>query len=95
MSFTSIPKKIDFSGLFVIGSTEVRSNANVYTAEKDESHPSLFYHIFEDDQNFGHMPVFALSFLESRPSSIRSPAVLGLLPASEDSGLGNFITNGT
>ena len=65
-----------------------------YSAEKDETHPSLFYHIFEDDRNFGHVPVFALSFCETRPSSIRSPSVLGLLPASEDSGLGNFITNG-
>lgn len=80
-------------GLRSLRSTEVRSNANVYTAEKDESHPSLFYHIFEDDQNFGHMPVFALSFLESRPSSIRSPAVLGLLPANENSGLDTFIPN--
>lgn len=66
---------------------------------KDPSHPSLFYHLFLSPESTSK-PVFALSFLESRPPSVRSQTVLGWLPAvaeggEDESGLNDFEENST
>ncbi|KAL5478341.1 hypothetical protein ACEPAI_2525 [Sanghuangporus weigelae] len=69
-----------------------------YDPLKDDSHPSLYYHLFEDDELLN--PVFALSFLEEKPKSARSKVVLGWLPAlfssdteSGENGLNDFRQN--
>ncbi|KAL5514810.1 hypothetical protein ACEPAG_2126 [Sanghuangporus baumii] len=83
--------------------TQVRSYTSdatqtQYDPLKDDSHPSLYYHLFEDDELLN--PVFALSFLEEKPKSARSKVVLGWLPAlfssdteSGENGLNDFRQN--
>ena len=76
-----------------------KANRAQHVVVKDDSHPSLFYHLFDDDELLH--PVFALTFTEQRPGSARSNVVLGWLPAlapsdSEDAGngLNDFKQNG-
>lgn len=54
-----------------------------YAPIKDDSHPSLFYHFFDDeDAMVAGGPAFALSFLDDRPwDGISDPTILGWLPA--------------
>ena len=80
---------------------------------KDPSHPSLFYHLFSGDNLTHHTPIhsntrshlpfhagpiYALSFLDKRPKSLRSEAILGWLPALTPDGkeatLEDFVQNG-
>ena len=63
---------------------------------KDPNHPSLYYHLVRQESG---EPLFALSFLDSPPSSAESSAILGWLPAVADgaeegeSGLNDFMEN--
>lgn len=64
----------------------------------DPDRPDLFYHLFAPPTALSStMPVFALSFLASPPSSILSSTILGWLPASgegDGAGLNDFVENG-
>ncbi|CCM03059.1 uncharacterized protein FIBRA_05179 [Fibroporia radiculosa] len=69
------------------------------TCFPDPERPDLFYHLFEPPTPVSSsVPVFALSFLEQRPASAQSPAVIGWLPASssadaDSAGLNDFVEN--